>query len=332
MDKARQAERYLPAARAALEAFPVEPGKLEPVWISENVTFRVRDDASNRDWVLRLHRPGYHTREELNSERVWTRALDEVGVRTQAGLRTRTGEHFHPVEIAETGETRFAGMTEWIEGRLLNEIVGEKSDDRTITESYRQLGAIAATIHDQSSDWTPPDGFVRHSFDLDGLMGEAPFWGRFWEHPGLSPEQSELLLRTRARIRDVLQRYGSERSRFSLIHADLHSGNVLVRDGDVTVIDFDDAGFGWHMYELAVALFQEQASTRFAEMRQALLEGYRMRRPLEDRDVEMLPTFLLIRGLAILGWMHERPELDTAQFFSILRDAVAAQCEAFQAP
>ena len=45
--------------------------------------------------------------------------------------------------------------------------------------------------------------------------------------------------------------------RVSTIHADLHAGNILVRDGGVTVIDVDDAGFGWHVYELAVALLME---------------------------------------------------------------------------
>ena len=43
-------------------------------------------------------------------------------------------------------------------------------------------------------------------------------------------------------------------SGYSVIHADMHPGNIVV-DGDrLTVIDFDDAGFGWHQYDIATAL------------------------------------------------------------------------------
>ena len=39
-----------------------------------------------------------------------------------------------------------------------------------------------AAMHNQASAWQPPAGFKRHALDADGLMGEAPFWGPFWEH------------------------------------------------------------------------------------------------------------------------------------------------------
>eukprot|EP01036_Dinobryon_divergens_P046959 gene46959-62867_t len=68
-------DQFTPAAQAALEAFPIDPEGLELVAISENATFRVRNRTDGLDYVLRLHRPGYHTLEALNSEPLWTRAL-----------------------------------------------------------------------------------------------------------------------------------------------------------------------------------------------------------------------------------------------------------------
>jgi len=45
--------------------------------------------------------------------------------------------------------------------------------------------------------------------------------------------------------------------------ADLPPGNLLVHKDQLAVIDFDDAGFGWHHYDLAVALVHSQTDSQF---------------------------------------------------------------------
>ena len=77
------------------------------------------------------------------------------------------------------------------------------------------------------------------------------------------------------------------------------------------VIDFDDAGFGWHHYELAVALHHYQEDDRFGDIQAALVDGYREARPLADSVVAMLPMFLLVRSLVHLAWRAQRPEHGT---------------------
>ena len=90
--------------------------------------------------------------------------------------------------------------------------------------------------------------------------------------------------------------------------ADLHPHNLLVNGDQLHVIDFDDSGFGWHQYEIAVALDAYRKPPHFEVARDALIAGYRSERPLSDAAIELLPMFLLIRSLALLGWLHERPE------------------------
>ena len=43
--------------------------------------------------------------------------------------------------------------------------------------------------------------------------------------------------------------------RFGLIHGDLVPENILIHAARLRIIDFDDAGFGWHMFELASSLY-----------------------------------------------------------------------------
>ena len=71
----------------ALEQFPVEMESIRLVKQSENITWRV--SARDGDYVFRLHRPGYNSLEELESERAWTDALDDAGVPVPRSVRTR---------------------------------------------------------------------------------------------------------------------------------------------------------------------------------------------------------------------------------------------------
>jgi Ser/Thr protein kinase RdoA (MazF antagonist) len=326
-----EAERaYAPAARQALAAFGVEPIELRFVHLSENITFRVVDGRDGSPLVLRLHRPWYHDIAELRSEHLWTRALVRAGIAAPEPLLTQAGENFVQVEIAATGERRWAGLARWAEGELLADVVARETDTAAAARHFARMGAIMAAIHDQATGWTPPAGFRRHALDADGLMGPEPFWGPFWDHPILSPADRNMLLGTRDRLHTALTRYGKPARTFSLIHADLHPRNVLIDGARAAVIDFDDAGFGWHQYDLAVALVAYQDHPDFARFRDACVAGYRSVRAISDADLALLPMFLLIRDMAQLGWYHQRPELPRAAVLPRLRQRICARAAKFR--
>lgn len=331
MDKTAAEAAYTPAASSALHEFGIEAAALELVSLSENVTFRVTD-AAGADFVLRLHRPGYHTRAELNSERDWIRALAAAGIGVPTPVLTHGGEDFVARHIAATGEERQVGVTHWLDGEILARVLRGDHDAQRVEGYFEQLGAISAAIHNQASGWQPPPGFARHAFDLDGLMGEAPFWGRFWEHPELTVAERQLLLSTRERIRGVLGVLRQDPAIYSLIHADLHPGNLLVSGERLVVIDFDDAGFGWHHYEAAVALGAHARTPAYAGIEAAYLRGYRRLRPFSDDAAALIAMFLLIRGMVSIGWIAARPELDRGAYFAQLRATVLPQCATFSPP
>jgi Ser/Thr protein kinase RdoA (MazF antagonist) len=147
--------------------------------------------------------------------------------------------------------------------------------------------------------------------------------------PELEGPERKLLEATRESLHAELSTWGRDRATYSLIHADLHPKNVLVDGERLHVIDFDDAGFGWHAYELAVALFSYQGQACFEAAREGLVAGYRAERPLDERTLERMPTFLLIRGLALIGWLHDRPELGLGPFVRVLIRSVCEQAETY---
>lgn len=317
---------YLDAAREAMGHFPVDATHIEPVMHSENVTFRVTDHDGGTPYVLRLHRPGYNSLEELESERIWVQALKETGVIVPTSLATCQGGHFVRVDIPGIDEQRFAGMTNWLEGKPLGNFLMSCTDESERQRMFFRFGGIAAAFHNQSSGWQAPPGFVRRRLDLESLLGEAPFWGRFWEHPALDASERALLLRTRQSLRASLGAYGEKPDTFSLIHADFTLDNIIF-DGDrLAVIDFDDCAYSWHMYDLTSLLIECVLHADFRELQEALFEGYRHCRSLTRQDVDMFSDFLLVRGMAIIGWFHQRPELASLDYFGNVKNWVLDAC------
>jgi Ser/Thr protein kinase RdoA (MazF antagonist) len=288
-------------ARMALGDWDLAVTNLAPIKVRENAVFRV-DLADGGRAVLRVHRDGYHSDEELDSEFVWLRALEAAGVAVPRVIRSRRGRDFEIVALAAIGR-RQVDVFEWIEGKQLGSIEdGVSGASADIAGQYRTIGAIAARMHNQTAEWRRPMGF-----------GEQPFWGRFWELAALTQPQRSLLQHARSLIARGLAAYGMQPDRYGLIHADLVPENLLVDGHRVRVIDFDDAGFGWHLFELATSLYFITGDSIYPTARDALIRGYRSERALPDDALERLPLFLAARGTTYLGWVHTRQGSDTAR-------------------
>ena len=316
-------------AERALDEWDICAVQLELISISENTVFRV-DTDSGETYVLRIHRPGYHTLAELNSEQQWTAALKQAGIGVPLPRLTRDGHGYATVTVPGSTETRHVGMVEWFEGVTLSSIMAQAANTQTLALHFNQLGRIAARIHNQAVGWQVPKNFQRHAFDADGLMGDAPFWGPFWVLPELKAAERAHILNARRAIYRTLADYGKSEDIYSLIHADLHPHNLLVNGDLLHIIDFDDSGFGWHQYEIAVALDAYRKPPHFEIARDALITGYRLERAISDAAIELLPMFLLIRSLALLGWLHERPEHNRGNRVRKLIQSACRQAEALK--
>ncbi len=271
----------------------------------ENTVFRVDEINSGRRFVLRVHRSGYHSDSAIRSELAWMSALKEAGVPTPEVLAGKNKDWIQVVEHAEVAEPRQCDLLGWVEGT--------EPDPQNIVVSYRILGEINARIHQQAARWQLPRYFERHSWDEDGMLGENPLWGRFGDLDQLTDSQIALLSRVRDIARAQLLEFGKTDDRYGLIHADLMPDNILVSDGKVSVIDFDDSGFGWNLYDLATALLLHLEQDYYDTIYRSWVDGYRSVHELPDEHLEMLPTLLIARGLVALGWMHTRRETDLAK-------------------
>jgi Ser/Thr protein kinase RdoA (MazF antagonist) len=292
-------------ARRALGAYGIDrDADVTLLNVSENATYAVDDPATGTRTVLRVHRLGYHPLAEIVSELAWLDALRaDAGVRTPHVVAARDGTRVLSLDEPGAPEPRHAVMFEWLPG-------SEPSEDG-LFDSFEMLGAINARMHDHALHWRRPRGFTRFAWDYDAAFGTEARWGR-WQHGiGVGAAESAVLGRLAETLAKRLATFGSHPRRYGLIHADLRLANLLVSDGQTSVIDFDDCGTSWYLYDLGAALSFIEDDPRAPELVDAWLRGYRTVRDLPAEDEAELPTFVLMRRLLLVAWIgsHSGTEL-----------------------
>ena len=127
-------------AERALDEWDICAVELELISISENTVFRV-DTNTGETYVLRIHRPGYHTLAELNSEQQWTAALKRAGIGVPLPRLTRDCRGYAIVSVPGSIETRHVGIVEWFEGVTLSSIMAQAPDDADSGVAFRPTWA-----------------------------------------------------------------------------------------------------------------------------------------------------------------------------------------------
>ncbi|WP_298570649.1 phosphotransferase [uncultured Aliiroseovarius sp.] len=271
----------------------------------ENIVHEVRVDS--RSAALRLHRPGYQSPAAIQSELDWMAALARAGMRVPAPIPTASGD-----TVVRLGDGQCATMITWVEGKPIGEggvpLDGGANQHCAL---YRRVGREIATLHNLTDQLSLPTKFSRHRWDIPGLLGDQPFWGRFWESPALSADERALVLRARAVAHDKATAFAENGADFGLIHADALRENIFIHKGDLTLIDFDDAGFGFRLYDLAVMMTQNEEEPAADAIRDAAIAGYRELRPLPDDAEALLPMFVMMRRFASMGWAVPRNPADS---------------------
>ena len=310
---AERGERLRALATVALARWGVRDCEPEIVKYRENAVFRVAA-ADGRDAVLRVHRHGYHSDAALRSELAWLEALHADGIAVPAVIPSAAGAPFEIVQGAGVPEPRQVDMLTWMPGIPIGTLEeGLNPAIADVHAVFAGVGRLCGCLHNQTEAWTPPAGFTRHAWDREGLVGPEPLWGRFWEAAVLGTEERRLIERARASVREALTAYGRSPRRYGLIHADFNLDNMLLDGERVIPLDFDDCGFGWHLFDLATVWTIYHGSDLAEAIRAGVVEGYRRERDLPDEELAHLPLFELARAFSYLGWVHTRSETASAQ-------------------
>jgi len=266
--------------------------------VSENATF-----IAGEALVLRVYRDGYHTPAEMRSELDWIAALRAAGV-----VHT-------PAPVPALDGTLLQALPD---GAVLRHAVAfahmpgvEPAGD--LPARFRQLGGITARLHAHARGWSPPEGFRRKRWDASTMLGDQGHWGPWRAAIGLDAAGEAVLAAVASRLGDELDAFGDGPDRFGLVHADLRLTNLLADGARLGVIDFDDCGFCWHLYDFAAAVSFMEHDPAVPRLMAEWIAGYRAVAPLAERDTAMLPRFIMLRRMLLTAWIASHAETPTAQ-------------------
>jgi Ser/Thr protein kinase RdoA (MazF antagonist) len=306
-------------AEAALACYDLPAGATATmINLSENATYRI--DANGQRWALRVHREGYHSKTAIGSELAWLMALRQDGaVTTPVPRKGRNGDLIQMVEPKD-GPVRHVVLFDWE--------TGAEPSEAELLGPFEVLGAATARMHLHARAWKRPPNFERLTWDFDGAFGKVQHWGSWRDGMGLDAEKTRLFQRTIDLIERRLEAFGKGPERYGLIHCDMRLANLLI-DGDETkVIDFDDCGFSWYLYDGATALSFIEHRPDVPELIEAWVKGYRSVAPLSAEDEHEIPTFVMFRRLLLVAWIGSHSETDLAKSMGVpyTKDTVAL-CE-----
>lgn len=266
--------------------------------LSENHTFRI-DTPAGLPFILRVHRPGYQSADSINSELAWLEALRrETGLPVPQPLAGRDGALLQSLSLPDG--PRFAVLFAFEPGR-------EPQPGDDLAHLFKTIGRFAAIAHKHAQTYAPK-GFARQRWSVGAILDPDGLWGDWRQAPHVAGPTADILSCLDARLRIELAAYGQGSDRFGLIHADMRLANLLVEGDQVTLIDFDDCGFCWFMYDFAAAISFHEDHPLVPVWRQNWLEGYQSVRALQPTDITALDTMILLRRMALLAWIGSHAE------------------------
>ncbi len=180
----------------------------------------------------------------------------------------------------------------------LSERRGGRAPDELCDRDVERLGMFVGRMHNVAASSPAPS---RPRLDAERYVRRALVWierqgsltgglrQRYFAAAGELAELADRMLAGVATHR---------------IHADLHLGNVLLRDGELRVLDFDDMAEGPAVQDLWLAVPGRDAESQ--RQRQVFLAGYERFRLFDPRDLSLIEPLRGLRMVRYAGWLARR--------------------------
>lgn len=290
-------------AETALKQYPIKVKQLQFINHGENTTYKVI--AAEGIFLLRIHRTNYHSKAAILEELKWLECLSKKMKNIQKPLLSKNGLLVETVTNEEVAVTRFCSLLSWKHGIM-------KTKSLTVKNMYA-TGLLTAELHKNSAKIKVKH---RNYWTVEDMLNEDTRFDSFKNlQSELTKNQYDILDKCRKMTFKKIKQYQDKYpEKLSLIHADLHFGNIIWRKNEPIPIDFDDCGIGFHMYDISVSLtgadnlFRGPKKSERQAYVESLLEGYASTQNLTKADIDILPYFKLTRNLSILLWMNERKD------------------------
>jgi len=277
-----------------LSRYPIDVKSAVSINYEYNATLKV-ETADGQLFALRINTNSPRTPENLRAEIAFVRFLAEDGrVKVPHPIENREGNFYTSILHEASGRMFHCVLYSWI--------LGEELEDEPTDEQLTALGVAMATMHVAAKGFKLPEGSSLPTFD-------DPLW---WTEDFLLSEKSvldsvakDLISRALSAIKSGVAKFYANGTPM-LIHADMHGGNVLWYEDSLSVIDFDDCGFGFPLQDFATALYYLDTPEQDAAFRR----GYESVAPVPECSEKEMKMLFLQRRIVLLNYLYETSNLE----------------------
>jgi Ser/Thr protein kinase RdoA (MazF antagonist) len=277
-----------------LSRYPIDVKSAVSINYEYNATLKV-ETADGQLFALRMNTNSPRTPENLRAEIAFVRFLAEDGrVRVPRPIENREGNFYTSILHEASGRMFHCVLYSWI--------LGEELEDEPTDEQLSALGVAMATMHVAAQGFELPEGSSLPTFD------DPLWWTEDFLLSGksvLDAEAKDLISRALSAIKSGVAKYFANGTPM-LIHADMHGGNVLWYQDSLSVIDFDDCGFGFPLQDLATALYYLDTPEQDA----AFKRGYASIAPVPECSEQDMKMLFLQRRIVLLNYLYETSNLE----------------------
>ena len=303
-----QLRRTRQLAELALEAYGLRGARLTFLRYFANITYRVdlpgpvpeeRDPGPYRPNRYLLRVLISDDWEYAKGEMTWLAALSrEAGLPVPRPVPTLEGGLLARVATPGVPRGRIVSLMRWVDGR--------KPPARLHRRHLRAWGQMVGRLHRFAASWQPPEGFRRYVWDWEGLLGGRGFGSTVHELVASMPEHlQEPFMVVSHQARGVMEALGKGPDTYGMVHGDMYPDNLLFKGDQVLPIDFEDCGFGYWLWDIAVALSEQPWTEEWYRRRDAFLAGYEAVRTLPASQLEQLDLFVAAQYATGVLWASQ---------------------------
>lgn len=293
--------------------------QLIPFVGDSNQTYKIKISQHNQQ-VLRIYRTNGAKNQEIDLELKVLSYLNQYSqIKVASPLINQQGKFLTLISDQDHGEIRVA-MFSFVNAQT---VTNSLSVD-LMFKIGQTLGKLDLALEKANLAITPSPSKVLRLWDGEDLINWSlqQFTKYYFHHQFLqdhNPQKIkysifELAQRLRNNYRQIKTLLPHQ-----LIHADAHFDNFLWDGKDLSIIDFDNLGYGMRIYELTAPLYHlyelnlagklNDIEQDLDLLNQTLISGYLSSVQISNLELKSLPLIQGIHLWGILAWMVKSQDL-----------------------
>jgi len=237
--------------------------------------------------VVKFYRPGRWSTEQIREEHEFLLDLQQQEISVIAPLLFDDGSTIKTISGSSINFTLFPKM-------------GGRAPDELNNEQLEQLGRLLARVHNVGASKA-----CQHRLELGPHNYGCKNLEYLLEYKKIPERYEEIYQDLVDDICEISDPWFDGIS-YQRIHGDCHLGNIIWRNDEAFLLDFDDMVFGPAVQD--IWLLVPGRDTHSLQQRNTLLNAYRQMRDFDIKELKLVEALRALRFIHFSAWIAKRYE------------------------